>query len=74
MKEVKKIVSESIEEVLGKDAISVKIGDFDLAKREKVVDSLSNFIIRVANKKRPTKTELRVLPEVVNSLNHFNRL
>lgn len=40
----------------------------------KVIDSLVNFIERVANKKRPTKEEVEVLPEVVRALKEFTTL
>jgi hypothetical protein len=40
----------------------------------KVIDSLVNFIERVANKKQPTKEEVEVLPEVVRALKEFTTL
>lgn len=40
----------------------------------KVIDSLVNFIERVANEKRPTKEEVEVLPEVVRALKEFTTL
>lgn len=46
----------------------------DNKQRKKVIDSLVNFIERVANEKRPTKAEVEVLPEVVNSLKNFCKI
>ena len=37
----------------------------------KVVSSLVAFIERIANKKRPSKAEVEVLPEVVRALKEF---
>ena len=74
MNKIEKIISDSINEVFNQNNSSNGVSSMDFKSREKVVDALSNLIIKIANKKRPTKTELRVLPEVVNSLNHFNKL
>lgn len=39
-----------------------------------VINSLVNFIKRVANEKRPSKAEVEVLPEVVRALKEFTSL